>query len=70
MAAFSPRARPGAGVSVPLFWDELDPKDDVRPRFTVQNVSERLGSLRGDPWADYWKTRQRITAKMRKALEV
>lgn len=68
VSAFSPRARPGAGVSVPLFWDELDPKDDVRARFTVQNVLERLGSLRSDPWAGYWKTRQRITAKMKKAL--
>jgi bifunctional non-homologous end joining protein LigD len=68
VAAYSPRARPNAGVSVPLAWDELDPKDDVRARFSVQNVPQRLAALKKDPWADYWKTRQSITAKIRKAL--
>ena len=68
VAAFSPRARPGARVSTPLSWDELDPKDDLRARFTVQNTLERLNALRADPWEDYWATRQRITAKMKKAL--
>jgi bifunctional non-homologous end joining protein LigD len=68
IAAYSPRARPGAGISVPLNWDELDAKDDVRTRFTLLNVRERLESLKRDPWADYWKTRQRITPAMKKAL--
>jgi bifunctional non-homologous end joining protein LigD len=65
VAAFSPRARPQAGVSVPLFWDELDAKTDLRARFSVRNAAERL---RDDPWADYWTTRQSITAGMKKAL--
>jgi bifunctional non-homologous end joining protein LigD len=68
VAAFSPRARPNAGVSVPLSWDELDLGEDIRPRFTVQNVPKRLAALKKDPWADYWKTRQSITARMKKAL--
>jgi bifunctional non-homologous end joining protein LigD len=68
IAAFSPRARAGAGVSVPLSWDELDPKEDIRGRYNVLNVRERLAQLKRDPWADYWKTRQRITPAMRKAL--
>jgi bifunctional non-homologous end joining protein LigD len=68
IAAYSPRARPGAGVSVPLSWDELDAKSDLRGRFSVRNVPERLSRLKQDPWADYWKTRQRITAKMKQAL--
>jgi bifunctional non-homologous end joining protein LigD len=67
-AAFSPRARPDAGVSVPLAWDELDSKEDLRKRFNVLNVPERLAKLGKDPWADYAKTRQGITAKMRKTL--
>jgi bifunctional non-homologous end joining protein LigD len=67
IAAYSPRARPGAGVSVPLAWDELDPKDDVRPRFTLHNVPKRLARLK-DPWAEYWKIRQAITADMKQAL--
>jgi bifunctional non-homologous end joining protein LigD len=67
VAAYSPRARTNAGVSVPLSWDELDPKDDVRTRFDVQSVPKRLASLK-DPWADYWRTRQAVTAKMKKQL--
>jgi bifunctional non-homologous end joining protein LigD len=67
IAAYSPRARPNAGVSVPLAWDELD-DTDIRGRFNVQNIRERLKSLGADPWADYASTRQRITAKMKKAL--
>lgn len=69
VAAYSPRARANAGVSVPLSWDELDPKDDVRTRFDVQSVPKRLASLK-DPWADYWTTRQAITAKMKKQLSL
>jgi len=68
VAAYSPRARANGGVSVPLLWDELDPNDDVRPRFNVRNVPQRLASLKNDPWGEYWKTRQAITAKMKKSL--
>jgi len=68
IAAYSPRARPGAGVSVPLAWDELDPKDDLRARLHVLNVPKRLARLK-DPWAGYWRTRQVVTAKMKRALD-
>ena len=68
VAAFSPRARPNAGVSVPLEWDELDPKEDLRPRFNVLNVPQRLARLKQDPWADYWNARQAVTPKMKKSL--
>ena len=68
VAAFSPRARASAGVSVPIAWDELDPKHDLRARFTLLSVRERLAVLKQDPWAEYWKTRQSITAKMKKTL--
>ncbi|MGH8741576.1 MAG: DNA ligase D, partial [Burkholderiales bacterium] len=65
IAAFSPRARPNAGVSLPLAWEELDAKTDLRARFDVRSVLERL---REDPWADYWTTRQSISAKIKKAI--
>jgi bifunctional non-homologous end joining protein LigD len=65
VSAYSPRARPGAHVSTPLAWDELD-NTDIRGAFTVKNIPERLGKT--DPWADYAKTRQSITAAMRRAL--
>ena len=68
VAAFSPRARPGAGVSTPLSWDELG-KKDIRNKFTVKTVPRRLKRLKDDPWADYRATKQSITANMVKALK-
>jgi len=67
VAAYSPRARPGATVSTPLAWDELD-KTDLRTKFTVRSVPRRLAQLGHDPWRDYFATRQSITAAMRRAL--
>jgi len=67
VAAYSPRARPGATVSTPIAWDELD-RDDLRARFTVRSVPERVAKLKRDPWAGYEKARRAITAAMRKAL--
>jgi bifunctional non-homologous end joining protein LigD len=68
VSAFSARARPGAGVSTPLGWDELSAVEDLRQKFTVQSVPQRLAALKKDPWADYAKTRQSITAAMWKSL--
>lgn len=47
-APYSPRARPGAPVSTPLLWEELErvyPTD-----FTVATLPDRLADT-GDPWA-------------------
>ena len=59
IAAFSIRARPGAPVSMPISWDELDVslKGDA---FTLHNIGDRLGVKRGDPWAGYWRRAQRL----------
>jgi bifunctional non-homologous end joining protein LigD len=68
VAAFSARARPGLGVSVPLAWDELD-NTTSGDQWNIRNVHERVDGLSSDPWADYAKTRQRITATMKKRLD-
>jgi bifunctional non-homologous end joining protein LigD len=68
VSAFSARARPDAGVSTPLAWDELSKKDDVRGRYTVQTVPQRLATLKQDPWVGYAATRQSISAAMWLAL--
>jgi bifunctional non-homologous end joining protein LigD len=59
VAAYSTRAREHAPVSTPLAWDELDAR--MRSdRYTVVTLGRRLRSLRADPWARYWKLKQRL----------
>jgi bifunctional non-homologous end joining protein LigD len=59
VAAYSTRARPGAPVSVPLAWEEL--QRDLRPDlYTVENLHRRLASLEADPWARYFKLKQKL----------
>jgi bifunctional non-homologous end joining protein LigD len=65
ICAFSPRARTGAMVSMPLDWRELG----ARPqRWTLTTVPRRLKSLRTDPWAGYWTAKQRLSSASIKAL--
>ena len=58
VCAFSPRARPGAVVSMPLGWHELRGSPD---RWTMLTVPKRLARKRTDPWADYWDGAQAIS---------
>ncbi len=45
--AWSVRARPGAQVSTPVGWDEID---DIHPdQFTIASLPARLATV-GDPW--------------------
>jgi bifunctional non-homologous end joining protein LigD len=60
VAAYSTRARADATVSVPLTWKELTTSLDPGA-FTVQTVPRRLAKLRADPWAGYWRTKQKLT---------
>jgi bifunctional non-homologous end joining protein LigD len=67
VAAYSPRARPGAPVSTPMGWSELE--GPARPAdFTVQSVPRRLAALRKDPWADFFSVDQAITSRTAGAL--
>jgi bifunctional non-homologous end joining protein LigD len=67
VAAFSTRARPGARVSAPLSWDELDPRRPVQ--FDVWSFLRRLARLTSDPWAGFLDCRQSLTAKMKEQLD-
>ncbi len=49
VAPYSPRARRGAPVSVPLAWSEL--KDPERPTFRISNFAEWSHRLKKDVWA-------------------
>jgi len=68
IAAYSTRARPDAPVSTPVAWTELS-VDRTPERFTIATVPPRLRRLRADPWASYWKSRQRLSRGAIAALE-
>jgi bifunctional non-homologous end joining protein LigD len=67
VAPYSTRARPGAPVSTPLAWDELNGLDSAAA-YHIGNIERRLAALKADPWADFFKTRQSITAQAMKAV--
>lgn len=57
VVAYSPRARPGAAISVPLAWSELS--DAIGPdHFTINNIQARLSALREDPWKDFFASQK------------
>jgi bifunctional non-homologous end joining protein LigD len=60
-AAFSARARPGLGVSMPVAWSQL-PALKSSAQWTIATAREYLSFAKDDPWADYWGTRQTLTA--------
>jgi bifunctional non-homologous end joining protein LigD len=62
--AFSARARPGLGVSMPVSWEQL-PALKGGGQWTVANAREYLSFEQTDPWAAYWKTRQSLGGAMK-----
>jgi bifunctional non-homologous end joining protein LigD len=61
--AWSARARPGLGVSVPLAWEELETLTSA-DRWTASNVNERL-DIGNAPWAEYEASRRSIIPAMK-----
>jgi bifunctional non-homologous end joining protein LigD len=60
VAAYSPRIRPGAPVSFPVAWDDLD---DVSPRdFTIHTAPAELGDR--DPWHESMPAPQALPAEL------
>ncbi|WP_313206329.1 non-homologous end-joining DNA ligase [Rhizobium lusitanum] len=59
VAPYSTRARPGATISMPIAWEELN--DKIGPAtFTVRNAATRLGSTNGDPWANFFEAASKL----------
>jgi bifunctional non-homologous end joining protein LigD len=62
-AAYAVRARPGAPVSAPCTWEELE-RGDVHPRtFTLRTMADRIASV-GDLWADMRKRKRSLRRAM------
>jgi bifunctional non-homologous end joining protein LigD len=60
-AAFSARARPGLGVSMPIAWEQLGLLKSGA-QWSVATAREYLSFQKDDPWAAYWTTRQTLIA--------
>jgi bifunctional non-homologous end joining protein LigD len=69
VSAFAVRARPGAGVSTPLYWSELKPSRKPAD-YNIHSVPERLQKQKTDPWADYFQVKQGIRPEFLKALKI
>src|SRR5882762_3080536 len=64
--AYAVRARPGAAVSLPLDWSEVNRKD-LRPNgVTIRTVFDRLEKT-GDPWSDFRQHATSLNWARRKA---
>ncbi len=68
VAAFSPRARPGAPVAIPLHWKELELAE--RPVVHVADFQEWKGRLNRDPWKLFFESPQQISTKMLELFKI
>lgn len=68
VAAYSLRAREGLPVSVPIWREELSQLKGA-DQWNIGNLHERLAQF-DDPWSEMARTRQSITARMRKQLGI
>jgi bifunctional non-homologous end joining protein LigD len=66
VAPYSPRARLGAHVSLPLPWSAL--KEKSRPIFSVHDLDTWRNRLRTDPWKALLSTPQQLLPKKFAAL--
>jgi bifunctional non-homologous end joining protein LigD len=64
-AAYTVRARPGAPVSAPCTWEEVE-RGEVEPRsFTLGNMPARIAAI-GDVWADMRRRGRSLDQPMKK----
>jgi bifunctional non-homologous end joining protein LigD len=63
-AAFSARARPGLGVSIPVDWDQLQTLRSGA-HWTIATAREHLSFQTTDPWEGYWTARQPLAGPMK-----
>jgi len=63
VAPLSPRARPGAPVSMPLTWSQVNAKLDPT-RFNLRTVPKLIA--RSQPWSDYCEEERSLVDAIRK----
>jgi bifunctional non-homologous end joining protein LigD len=62
IGAYSPRARPGAPVALPIEWDELQPKAASAPRFGMLEVPRLIRARQRDPWEGFEEARRPLVS--------
>ena len=68
-SAYTVRAKPGAPVSAPCTWEEVE-RGDVGPRsFTLRTMAQRL-AVTGDLWADMLKKKQSLKLPIQRLQEL
>jgi bifunctional non-homologous end joining protein LigD len=68
-AVYAVRARPGAPVSAPCTWEELE-RGEVGPRtFTLSTILSRVASV-GDVWSEMHTCRQSLKGSMERLRRV
>ncbi len=58
IGAYSPRARAGAPVALPIEWDELRPDGSQAPRFGLLEVPKLVRARKRDPWEGFEAARR------------
>ncbi|WP_247255105.1 DNA ligase D [Pseudomonas moorei] len=67
ICAYAARTREGLPVSAPIFREEVESLKGGN-QWNIHNLHERLAEVGNAPWADLKKTRQSITADMRRRV--
>ncbi|ABP79826.1 non-homologous end-joining DNA ligase [Stutzerimonas stutzeri] len=67
VAAYSVRARPGLGVSLPVSLEEVRHLEGA-DQWRLGNVRDYLNTRSDDPWSDYGNTRQRLGRELLERL--
>jgi bifunctional non-homologous end joining protein LigD len=60
IGAYSPRARAGAPVALPIEWDELSPDARSAPRFGLLEVPRLIRARKRDPWEGFDAARRSL----------
>lgn len=67
VAPFSPRARPGATIAMPLKWSQVKPGLDPAD-YTIRSSETQLAAGAA-AWKDFFETDQTLSARIRRAFE-
>ena len=68
-AAYAVRAKPGAPVSAPCTWEEVERGDVVPRSFTLRTMAERVAKV-GDVWAEMRKRQRSLTRAMERTRKM